>query len=343
MKFRDFYRSILLLTMLLGIAACATTPIPPAQYLAQQDSYHEEINVNRQGLKLFSRFWHPIDLSQDVANPTQPKGIVMIIHGTSLHSGLYGKLGKTLADEGFLVQGIDLQGWGQSQSKGAKGFVTSFDDYVLDVSTYINRFKLDYPAAPIYLVGESLGGTVAVYGSLKHQLAINGIITSGVGYKPNPALLGIRAPGFINNMNQTMGEMWGGVFPNWPAVPSDIGIRTVIEDDTLQDKLLNDPHVTHGWLPAAYITALISASDYISENLEALDTPILLLHGEHDSLIPLESSKEIYQHASSSDKTLKVYNSEHAVLLEPEHVQAVKDIKHWLNERVTDNRFVATH
>ncbi|MFZ5602617.1 MAG: hypothetical protein ACOY7J_09205, partial [Pseudomonadota bacterium] len=68
---------------------------------------------------------------------------------------------------------------------------------------------------------------------------------------------------------------------------------------------------------------------------------ILLLHGERDMLVPLSSSREIYNGVSSTSKTLRVYDSPHTVLLESARDQAVGDVIEFL-DRTTAQR-VAAH
>jgi esterase/lipase len=112
-----------------------------------------------------------------------------------------------------------------------------------------------------------------------------------------------------------MGAVFGGMLPGWPLVHADLGIWTVIENEQLQAKLLNDPLVAHDWLPVSYVSSIVAANEYIDTHLEQLDIP-LLLHGERDMLIPISSSQEILEGAITHNKSLKIYDSPHTVLIE---------------------------
>lgn len=305
-------------------AGCANMPQRAQAPLIQQSHYSEEIFLSQQGLHLFGRTWQP-------QTPT-PKANVVILHGTALHSGIYEPVAERLTAAGYRVYAFDMQGWGRSEGKGADGYVDSFDDYSKDLYTVLNRLKMRYPDTPNYVMGESLGGAVALYSMLKKNIAFDGIITSAVGYKPNPSLLGIRAPGFISGMNLTAAKWWGYGFPNWPVAESDMGIRMVIDDDALQEKLLHDPEVSHGWLPGAYVSSLAEATEVIEYRLRELHKPILLLHGTHDMLVPPASSQEIFDVASSTFKRIKLYDSPHAVLLENAQAAALGDVIEFLDD-----------
>ena len=76
----------------------------------------------------------------------------------------------------------------------------------------------------------------------------------------------------------------------------------------------------------------MDASDFIEDNLAFFDRPILLLHGDRDVLVPLSSSREVFQKVNSSVKSLRVYDSPHTVLLERSSALAVHDIILFLNK-----------
>lgn len=318
-----FSAYLLILWVSIFLSSCASTPEKLPPQLLQQDNYSEEIIVNHQGLRLFARMWQP-------QGPA--KANIVILHGTALHSGVYAPVAAKLNAAGFRVFAMDMQGWGRSEGKGAHGYVESFDDYSKDTSYALNSLRMRYPGTPNYLMGESLGGAVALYSVLKDELWFDGVITSAAGYKPRPALLGIRTPGFLNSVAMTTAKWWGHGVPKAPVLEADIGIRMVVEQDDLQQHLLNDPYVTHSWLPAAYVSTLVDASDYIDKHLQNFKMPILLMHGEHDMLVPPESSQELYDRVASSTKELRFYDSPHAVLLEKANDQAVKDIIDFVNK-----------
>lgn len=310
----------LLLSLLL--TACATAPVSTDPPLVHTESYAEFRVVNHQGLQLFVRRWEP---------QGEPRANLVIVHGTALHGGLYRPVAEQLAAAGYRVYAYDMQGWGRSDGKGVPGYVKGFYDYADDLMLVMHNVRQNHPGVPNYVMGESLGGAVALYTALKDQTLCDGIITSAIGYKPNVKLLGLRAPGFINAGVMTLGEWTGELAPRLPLLESDAGIRMVLEDDATQAALLEDPHVAHGWLPAVYVSTLVDASDFIDAHLPEFDRPILLLHGTRDMLVPVESSREVYDRVASEQKSLRLYDSAHTVLLEPAASQSVADVVQFLD------------
>lgn len=315
--------SVVLLSLAF-VLGCSSNP--PLRYdnLENRADYKEEVLTNQDGLKLFARIWEPSDAA---------KANVIILHGTALHGGLYENSAQYLVQHGYRVYAYDMQSWGRSEGVKGDGYVESFDAYALDLKLVLQQLRKRYPGTKNYVVGESLGGTVAMYTALKYEFLMNGVITSGVGFKPSMKLIGIRAPEIVNDMSLTMAKWWTSAFYSWPALESDAGLRFAIEDDALQDALLDDPYVSHDWLPGAYVTTTLSASNYIEKNMRHITVPVLLLHGTDDVLVPVASSQELYDGVSSQRKRIHVYDSPHAVLLEHKWQQATGDIIAFLDQQ----------
>lgn len=316
------YFVVLKLLLILLLAGCASLPEKTDPPLQRSEYYSEHLIQNRYALPLFVRRWSPT---------TPPRANVVILHGTALHSGLYEPVALRLTAAGYRVYAFDMQSWGRSGGLGGAGYVTAFHDYADDLISFTNTLKQNWPGVPNFVMGESLGGTVALYTALKDHTLFDGVITSAAGYKPRPKLLGLRVPTFINAMGIGMTQMGAAVMPKMPILQGNMGIRIVVEDEAVEAQLLKDPYVAHGWLPAVYASSLLDASNYIESNLQHLNIPILLMHGERDMLVPTDSSQEIYDNVASTHKVLRIYDSPHTILLENARDQAVQDVIQFLD------------
>jgi len=321
---QSVFRVFGLIYCLFLITACTTPKSIDLDNLVKTEAYSEEWLTNRQGLRLFARTWHPTD---------QPaKANIIIFHATALHGGVYEALAKRLNAEGFRVYAPDMQGWGRSEGKGNPGYVERFDDYVKDAFEILNVVRMRYPNVPNFVLGENLGGTIAMYGVLKEDLWIDGIITSPIAYKPKPELFGIRMPGFASSTTLGAVSLWGRALPKAPLFEGDFAFRILVEDAAVERRIMDDPDVYHGMILASYLTTLSDAMDYIEKHLVDFDKPILLLQGTYDNLVPVSSSQEIYSRVSSVEKEIYIYPSPHFVLLEESKDQALRDIVNFLNK-----------
>lgn len=314
----------LLLISLLFVFSCSTHPPLDNSQLVKRADYAEEMLTGPSGLTLFARFWEPSEPA---------KANVILLHGTALHGGIYAKSAQHLAAHGYRVYAYDMQSWGRSQGEKGHGYVGSFDVYSDDLKFVLQMLRKRYPDVKNYVMGESLGGTVAVYGALRHEFLLNGVITSGVGYKPSMKIMGIRAPDVVNRITMTSAKWITAGFSSLPAVESDMGIRIAVEDDDLEDALMVDPYVSHDWLPGAYVSTTLQASDYIEKNMRYITVPILVLHGKDDVLVPVASSEELLNGVSSMRKQMRVYDSPHSVLLERAWQQAADDVVAFLDQQ----------
>jgi acylglycerol lipase len=91
-------------------------------------------------LRLFGQWW--------AAQRKAKRAIVLLAHGTVLHSGFYAPWASELTKHGYAVFGIDLRGWGQSQGYGRRGNVGNYDDYVEDLTLARREIRR---ASPIFL------------------------------------------------------------------------------------------------------------------------------------------------------------------------------------------------
>jgi pimeloyl-ACP methyl ester carboxylesterase len=81
----------------------------------------------------------------------------LLLHGFMDAGSTWDQVAPELASAGLRVLAPDLRGFGDSGRIGEGGYY-HFPDYVLDVADLVNQLVLP---APLYLVGHSMGGTVA--------------------------------------------------------------------------------------------------------------------------------------------------------------------------------------
>src|SRR5690606_26333259 len=126
------------------------------------------------GLELFAQTWFP---------EMCPRAVVALVHGFVEHSGRYAHVGERLASEGIVLAAFDLRGHGRSPGKRA--YVPTLEVYHDDVASFLEIIRARHPGVPIFLMGHSLGGLIAVDFVRARTPAIDGLILSapllGVG------------------------------------------------------------------------------------------------------------------------------------------------------------------
>lgn len=109
---------------------------------------------------------------------SQSKGLLLLLHGHGEHSGRYLKFFDRLQDRGLAIAIFDLRGCGHSG--GLPVYVSEFEDYLKDVSSFLDflRLKRGLTADPLTLFGHSLGGLIATVWAQKNASRVSKLILS---------------------------------------------------------------------------------------------------------------------------------------------------------------------
>ncbi len=83
------------------------------------------------------------------------KGRILLLHGWGSESAVIWPLGESLADDGFLVNALDLPGFGETQ---APAQAWSVADYAVFVSEWMEQLAI----ARAHFIGHSFGGSVSI-------------------------------------------------------------------------------------------------------------------------------------------------------------------------------------
>ena len=123
------------------------------------------------------------------------------------------------------------------------------------------------------------------------------------------------------------------LFPKLPLLKIDAS--DVSRDPEVVEAYDTDPLVYRGGIPARTATEMNRAMEVVREQMEAIDGPLLIMHGTADPLADPEGSEQLYARANSSDKTLTLYEGlYHEILNEPENVQVLADVVEWLDDHI---------
>ncbi|MFZ5724036.1 MAG: alpha/beta fold hydrolase [Pseudomonadota bacterium] len=319
------------------LAGCAGIPpasVAPHKYTTYPGAESGVIRT-QDGLALYTAWWKPVN--------EEPKAVILLLHGTAAHSGVYTPWAQYAVSQGYAVFAMDMRGWGQSQGFGRRGYVRAgYADYVGDLPLAFAEVQRAYPGKRIYLQGESLGAGVALHASIQGGFPVDGLILNAppvyVNLKVGPG----RLPEWIARPAIWNAGLLGRVAPNFPLYPmnTDLGESWIwnkaIFDDWSRRELRKDPHMTHSAIPAVYVTALGKAAAHIRRHAADIREPFILLQGDRDYLVNSRpSGKLLMNRASSTDKTHKVYpGMSHCTLHDKGRGAVWIDIIDWLDARV---------
>lgn len=242
---------------------------------------------------------------------------LVLIHGWGMHGGVWQPLLKRLAAH-FTLYVVDLPGMGLSQHVIA----TDLDEMVAAV----------LPVLPekCHVLGWSLGGLVAMRLAHRYPQCINKLVLVG------------STPRFINTALDAA-QPWqfgmeASIFEKFARQVGADYAATLLKFLTLQCMGADDARATIKQLrlaiaarPEPSSLTLESALDVLLQNdlrplLPSLNLPVLLVHGDRDTLAPVQAAHWLAQHLPHAQLRV-IAGAGHAPFLshQPAFVAALQD------------------
>jgi pimeloyl-ACP methyl ester carboxylesterase len=202
-----------------------------------------------------------VELQVSVIDPPiadDPRATILVLHGIRAQSAWMFDIGDILTQAGYRVVLVDLRGHGGSTGDTLTFGVREASDLVQVIDELAARGLL---AGKLGVFGHSYGATSGI-----HLAAIDSRVATVVAVSPF-ADLRDEVPHYIRTMLPGLGHLASRSF---------------------FDRALNDAGRRGGFDP-----------DEASAELAALNltTPILLLHGEEDIVVPPSHSRRIYENS----------------------------------------------
>ncbi len=260
-------------------------------------------------LNIATRSWQP--------QAGGARALIVIVPGFNSHSGYYEWVAAQLTADGLAVYSIDLRGRGKSD--GERFYVQDFKDYVNDVATFVSLIKESEPGLPVFMLGHSAGGVVACNYTLDHQEELAGLICESFAYQ-------VPAPDFAIAVLKGLSH----IAPH--AHVLKLHNKDFSRDPKAVEIMDNDPLIENETQPTQTIAAMVNADDRLKKDFAQFTLPLLILHGTSDKATRPGGSQHFYDTASSTDKTLKLYEGHyHDLLNDLDKEIVMADIKSWID------------
>jgi acylglycerol lipase len=261
------------------------------------------------GLELFWQRWAP----------PASRATIVLAHGASEHSGRYAWTAEQLAERGYTTFAIDHRGHGRSE--GARAYIDRMENAVADLDQLVDIARRE-SEGPLFLLGHSMGGAVALAYTFEHEDKLDGLVLSA----PLAALEAASLP------TRIAGQVLSLVAPRLGVYEIDSSL--VSRDPEVVRAYDADPLNYRGKLPARTVSELSKTVSGFPERVTRLRLPMLLMHGTADTLVPPHGTEMVNERAGSQDKTIIRYDGlYHEILNEPERDRVLADIADWLDAR----------
>jgi acylglycerol lipase len=262
------------------------------------------------GVEIFYQSWLP---------DAPARAALIIVHGLGEHSDRYDHVAQALTGDGIAVYACDHRGHGRSQGPRA---VVDVADVVADVDQLVVLAAGEHPDTPVFMLGHSLGGMIAVRYALDHQARLSGLVLSG-------ALATVDASPALRRI----GRLVSAIAPRTPMIALDAEL--VSRDPAVVAAYRADPLVHHGRIPARTAAQIADTTAAFPEQVGAIVLPTLILYGTADGLCPPAGSVMLGEQLGSTDVSIRAYEGlYHEILNEPERATVIGDVRDWLTARI---------
>ena len=297
-----------------GVAACqplAQTPlITPKRF--QGPHLEPGALIGADGARLPLRVWPACDESGE---PVDPWAVIVGLHGMNDYAAAFTLPGPFWAARGVTTYAYDQRGFGQSAGRGVwggEGLMTE------DLRTACELTRGRHPTAILAVVGESMGGAVAIsaFASSAPPDADRLVLAS-------PAVWGWREQGLPDSL-----ALWIGAHvapqsritaPNWLA-------RRIRASDNLAELRrmgLDRDMIFATRLDAIY--GLVELMQHADDRIGQVKIPMLYQYGAHDEIIPRHAAFEAARRMPPGDLSAYYATGWHLLLRDLHRDVVLKD------------------
>ena len=306
-------RLIAALALMTLLAACTGVGNPPQSApMAGPARLLDDSFVAADGESLPLKHWLP---------DGEPKAVILYLHGFNDYSGAMARPAPFLTAHGLAVYAYDQRGFGAAPGRGSW---PGTDALTGDAAAAARLIAARHPGLPLYLMGESMGGAIAMR-TIERPDA------------PHFAGTILVAPAVWSRRRMTVFErvgLWIGshAFP-WLAVNGN-GLDIWPSDNIeMLREMSKDPLVIKD-TRVGTLEGLVNLMDAAYQTAADLPGPLLYLYGEQDQIVPAPPTYDVMTRLDNrADVVRAIYPGAYHMMLRDLDAQVVLgDIVAWIGD-----------
>ena len=279
------------LVLCLALVACATPYVqppltPPAGFtgprIADAPAGRSGGFIVQDGARLPFLRWSP--------DNGQPWAVIVALHGMNDSRAAFRLAGPWWAEQGIETWAYDQRGFGEAPGQGLwPGEATLTDD----LRTVVALVRARHPHALVAVVGESMGGSIAVAAFASDQPpAADRLILLA------PGVWGWSSQGWLNGTS-----LWfaSRLFGDRAVEPPEWAVRDIRASDNMLELIRNgrDPNSI---LATRFdtLSGLVGLMEAASQRLGRTRVPTLLLYGAQDQIVTPGPMRRALERAGES-------------------------------------------
>ena len=262
--------------------------------------------------------------------PEGPAGktVLLCVHGLGFSSEAYQEFGNYMAGHGIPTYALDVRGFGQWLKMQGHQTV-DFEGCVSDVEQALRTLHKAYPGARIILVGESMGGAIAMRVTSRFPELVNGLISA----VPS-------SDRFAKSKQEMIIGMHMMKDPDKPMDVTPLIVKRYTADPVLQQQIAKDPFNRMQISPSE----LKQFDQFMKDNHDSAalieKVPVLMLAGFKDKLVKPEGTIELFNELSTPEKLMVVVGDGEHLLFEEDQLttETAWIVNGWLRNFARDRQ-----
>jgi len=296
--------------------------------------------TDRDGLEIFVYRWLP---------GREPRAVLQIAHGAVEHGARYGRFAEYLSERGFAVYAPDHRGHGKTagtMERAGKAGDDGWNGIVSDFAELTSQIRDEYPSAPLFVLGHSMGSIVAQQYMQEYPQGLAGVILSGswgtlgdtdqlvAAVETAIATEGRDGPSML------LAEMFGSF--NEPF-GGPTGFEWLSRDQDEVQKYVDDPWSGSFAFSNGFVLDFFNAMNEIwkpeREERIPVSLPVLVASGDKDPAGGFSATTQVlvdrYRMVGLRDLTVKFYpDARHEILNETNRAEVQDDMYQWMVDRL---------
>lgn len=271
--------------------------------------------ISHGGVRLHLHAWHSTDVADKV---------VVIVHGMGGHGDYYNASFAPFFSH-TQIYAPDLQGHGLSE--GIRGDIETFEHFQADIAATMRWVRQRHPNLPIFLLGESMGTSIALTYAAHAQaderpdylVLVACVIAPSV--MPRPAEVARTLYFLVRDRKRSVIPITGR---------EEQGVRDPEFIKVLKSDILFNRKVS-----VRFLTSMTLHMRRAARLHHKLTLPVFMAVGGRDITISHRSTKAFFKRIAAVDKELHYFpDAFHALLNDPDAPLVREKLQIWMNRQL---------
>ncbi len=259
-----------------------------------------------------------------LAEPDNAAAQVVVLHGLGDHGAAlpYRHLAAALREHRIAVYSVDHRGHGTSD--GPRVYAPRWESLRDDMHRVVMLARERAPERPTFVLGLSMGGLLALDFARRYGAEVRGVIAAAPAVDTSGVPLLVR----------TLLPLLSTLVPRISIDPG-LDLPRIARDAAAVAEYTGDPQFQVRTTPRLAAEIVRAIAENVARAHE-VTSPLLVLHGTADTIVPPAGSAHFSSRVASADATRLTYDGAyHNLFLDTVREQVFRDIANWIAARVS--------